>query len=256
VNVIDDPMSEDKPTATRLIQAMSEKYAQCSSYSDSGRERRSDEWDVRFCTYFVRPDKMRFEWIRGFGSCEEHGMFRSDGRTTFSRDIFADRVIEEKSLVAAVAGATGISSGTAFIIPSLLISIPGKRTLAQLRDLRIVDQEAVDDLLCYHLLAGLDSPNDTDLWLAANDFSVRKMRSKSVIRPEALAKAVEIIEKTMADPSKLPPEYQEAVKQFDASDVVRKLLAVNRGPIREFFSEIVYADVKFDKVIQMRTSSN
>ena len=119
------------PDAAALLRQMCELYANCSSSRDQGQvvtkmvsERIAERTERKpFATHFVRPDRFRFEFRARVGASENFAsrfvVWRLDGVCGTHWSIGEDR--EERSLRLALAGATGVSGGSAHTVPSLLI---------------------------------------------------------------------------------------------------------------------------------------
>lgn len=118
--------------ANELIAMVVDVYRTAKSYRDTGTIIAYDAYGeserdhVTFKTAFVRPDRFRFEWREPWpidGSVRR--VVWSDGREarTWWQVPLGDDLDEiEPSLDLAIAGATGVSRGTAHTIPSLLLA--------------------------------------------------------------------------------------------------------------------------------------
>ena len=119
----EDPKSAD-PTTQQIIDRMIKAYAECKSYQDSGvvvtqfalpTGNRTDE--KPFTTSFVRPDHFRFE----FKDKARAYIVWSKGKDVKTWWDVQPEVKTPDSLMLAIAGATGVSGGSAFRIPSMLM---------------------------------------------------------------------------------------------------------------------------------------
>lgn len=141
--------------ADGLIDRVVEKYRNATSYRDHGtviqfeENGEDEEYRKTFKTAFVRPDRFRFEWSEPWPmSGRVRRVVWSDGKETRTWwEIPLGRDLDEKDadLDMAIAGATGVSSGAANTIPSILMygTVRG-RTLKDLERSR-VEREVVLD---------------------------------------------------------------------------------------------------------------
>ncbi len=176
----------DGLTAQQILDKMAAAYATCKSYRDSGvvtndfgpRPGSGATYprhvDVKpFRTAFVRPDLFRFEYDNP--TPEKSYIIwakRGDVRTWW---YVKPGVEKQPSLGEAVAGATGVSSGSAHIIPSLLLPDRiGGRKLTAMTDLKRLPDEVVEQTLCFKL-EGKYVNRPTTLWLEKADFLLVRM---------------------------------------------------------------------------------
>lgn len=172
--------------ANEILLRTKEIYRECSSYSDSGIAQLVppiSKTNLEFATFFVRPNKFRFEWRDWhpyFGKelpPTENALW-TDGKRT--RTKFLGKIISEKSLGFAVAGATGVSFGTVLLISKLLMGnyIESSLDWFNMSDPRILDEEVVGNSPCYHLVGTVESTDDHDAWIDIHEFLVRRLSHK------------------------------------------------------------------------------
>jgi len=168
---------------------MAERYASISSYEDSGVvETVTDgvlskrNTDILFKTYFTRPNKFRFEWL----DCRalvfsDRSVVWSDGSKSFTSHAYKPGHIEtEEDLGMAVAGATGVSLGSAHTIPVMLISEIRGFVATEIKKPRVKGQEVFEGEDCY-ILEGLDfGDKPLQLWISKADSLLRKLRSTGI----------------------------------------------------------------------------
>jgi len=115
-------------TAQEIMEEVRAAYASCASYRDRGNVRTdflrpSGELymstDRPFLTVFQRPDRFRYEY-RDDDTCRRYVVWR-EGVAVRSRWDMMRAEQREESLVLALAGATGVSGGSAHTVPSLLL---------------------------------------------------------------------------------------------------------------------------------------
>jgi hypothetical protein len=170
--------------AKEVLAAMAKTYALCRTYQDQGKvqitfiEPKGNRiQEIHFSTAFVRPDRFRFEYRdwdffkkqRCFIICEE-------GATVKAWWDVEPGVKTPKSLELALAGATGVSAGSAHTIPALLLpeEVGGKK-LTDLREPSLAAEEEVAGEDCYvikgHFLAK-DKKVPTTVWISKKNHLV------------------------------------------------------------------------------------
>ena len=169
--------------AKSILDNMFKAYSRLSSYQDEGIviETRDEPTGgtiekMPFKTSFRRPNMFRFEWTDyGITKLGRTHIVWSNGKEAFTY-WEPDRYEKEKSLGLAVAGASGVSSGTAWTVSSLLLpeEISGA-TWKKQEKVSLAGEEVVDGVSSYHLKAVFgDGP--LELWVGKTDFLVRKLR--------------------------------------------------------------------------------
>jgi outer membrane lipoprotein-sorting protein len=178
--------SSRKPDPKAIIARMTQRYGTVSSYEDIGVVVNTTERDSGgsiekkpFKIFFTRPNLFRFEWIDYFPWKEGRlYMIWSNGKGAFSYSQ-PDEYEQEESLEMAIAGATGISSGAAYTIPTMLTDDASGFTFSDLEKLTLVNEEIFEGELCYHL-RGFDRSKELhDLWISKKNYLLRKSRGES-----------------------------------------------------------------------------
>ncbi len=154
--------STDGLTAQQIIDKMATTYATCKSYRDSGvvtndfgPHRAGDRFprhvDVKpFRTAFVRPNHFRFEYDNPTPE-KSYIVWAKAGEVR--KWWYVDPGVEKvSSLDQALAGATGVSGGSAHTIPVLLLpdQLTGAK-LSAMKDLTRLPDETVDGTPCFKL---------------------------------------------------------------------------------------------------------
>jgi hypothetical protein len=140
-----------EPSAPELLARMASKYAQCKSYQDSGVVSilyfgpAGDRTEQRpFRTAFVRPDRFRFEYQETgtFGATRRYIVWRLESRVRTWWDV-KPGIEEGMSLGSALAGATGVSGGSAHTVPAMLLpgEVQGRRLTDMTEVKRIPDAD-------------------------------------------------------------------------------------------------------------------
>lgn len=171
-------------TAREILDRMEKTYSSCKSYRDSGvvktvyitaKEKRTEERP--FTTAFVRPDRFRFEYRRGIegprGGESRYIVWRNGPEVETWWD-FRPGFAKPESLNMGLAGATGVSGGSAHRIPALLLSEVEGRRLTEIKDARRIDDATFDNVDCFRIEGKfLDDP--MTLWIDKASFLVRKI---------------------------------------------------------------------------------
>lgn len=184
---VGEALAQDRQlTGSEVVQKMAEQYANAKSYQDEGVVQNvkpgSSAPEIEpvnsFKTYFVRPDKIRFEWVeKNFYGKTEQYIIWSDGEGVFSDYPFGSEKAE--SIGMAVAGATGISRGAAHLIPVLLnIGVNGFR-VTKMENLSLLREEEVEGEICFVVRGDHPFGFPIDLWISKKDFLLRKQREKN-----------------------------------------------------------------------------
>lgn len=170
---------------------MTERYTSMQSYQDCGAVRVYSRLlpltiDLTFQTYFVRPDLFRFEWhsqsrlLRWSDGFRHYAAIWSNGDSVYT--YWNTRGLrEERSLKSAVAGATGISHGSAHTVYRLLNNKVGGFTFTELQQLSKLHGQKFEGTPC-HTIRGRHPRGGTyKLWIGKEDLLIRKVRSTSGI---------------------------------------------------------------------------
>jgi outer membrane lipoprotein-sorting protein len=185
--------STDSLTAQQILDKMASTYATCKSYRDSGAVTNffsPQHIDVRpFRTAFVRPNEFRFEYDDP--DPEKPYIVWAKGDEVRTWWYVKPGVQNPSSLELGIAGATGVSGGSAHTIPNLLLPDQiGGRSIASLTDLTRLPDDAVDDTPCFKL-QGKFADQPTTLWLEKETYLIRRIaedtkltRTTTVYRPE------------------------------------------------------------------------
>jgi len=182
-------LSQNKDSLPQtIIKKTAERYAAISSYQDSGvvetiggASLPARSTDIFFKTYFTRPRKLRFEWT-DYSPLSSVGrnIVWSDGVKTFGFYSFEpDKIETKESLELGIAGATGVSRGSAHTVPNLLTNEIGGFSLAELTKLTLKGQEQFEGEDCFVLEGYHPNGEAWQLWIGKKDFLLRKLRTKS-----------------------------------------------------------------------------
>jgi hypothetical protein len=145
----------------QILAALAEVYAECGSYRDCGQvvtrffhaDDNPGHTNVQpFTTAFVRPDRFRFEFRDQDDEEWKRYIVWANSELIRTWWHLHDGVEQEESLALALAGATGVSGGSAHTIPALLLpaQVDGRR-LTDLVRLTSLGDDLIDGITCYRL---------------------------------------------------------------------------------------------------------
>lgn len=171
-----------EPSLNEIISTIHKTYQRADTYIDtgtvqtvfivSGRRRTNLK---PFTTAFVRPDLFRFEFRSRRGEFEwDNYIVWKRGKIIKTWWSAMDTQELPASLGMAVAGATGVSGGSAHLIPSLLLpDVIGGRKITELSDARLAGREAG-----LYKIEGQDSRgSSTKIWVDPNTFLIIRVFS-------------------------------------------------------------------------------
>jgi hypothetical protein len=220
--------TEDYPVDEgSILNKVRETYLGFSSYSDSGTVKIVPPIGkgkaTEFKTYFVRPDKVRFEWnswhpFQGDLDSPMKSAIWSDGER--SNILFMGDQKGTDGISLAIAGATGVSSGSVHMILKLLfpegIQITG--VWHEMQNVKLLDDEEIGGSCCYHLIGETKRPDDTEAWISKNNLVVRRLRVHRRLTPEDRgrmnAKRIEGLQKAGVPPEHFPKESLEVREYY------------------------------------------
>ena len=176
-----------KASAKTILNRMAQSYARYRSYQDEGLVITTyDEptggriEKLPFKTHFKRPNLLRFEWI-DYSPWKEGRTYIiwSNGKESFTY-WQPDRYEKAEDLGMAIAGATGISRGSAQTVSRLLLGDEGIGfSVGELDTPSLVSEEMFGGALCYRI-KGKDSQGGWDeLWIGKKDLLLRKVREET-----------------------------------------------------------------------------
>ncbi len=152
-------------SAQQIMDRMTSLYATCHSYVDEGevttifiKQGRRRTVVKPFTTAFVRPSDFRFEFKDRHGENEWNSyIVWKDAESVQTWWSVRPGVQSQPNLSLALAGATGVSSGSAATIPSLLMpDMVGGNRIKSLSALKLIGEEKVNDRAAYQI-EGTDS---------------------------------------------------------------------------------------------------
>lgn len=129
-----------------------------------------------FSTAFVRPDRFRFEFRDSFSrGPERRHIVWEQGKEIQTWTSLEPEARRAESLGLALAGAAGVSGGSAHMIPSLIFPAEADaRRLADLTDLQRVEDATLGKIE-YFRLQGKYADSPTTVWIDKTSFLVRRI---------------------------------------------------------------------------------
>lgn len=175
--------NQDTPTAKEILVRVSEIYENCKSYRDTGvvttifnNSGGKRTVEKPFNTAFVRPNRFRFEYYDKEAGGPKNRYIIAQNANEIQSWWEIKRVVEQpKSLGLALAGATGVSSGSAHTIPALLLpkEINGSR-LTALADAKRIDDGDLENVKCFRIQSKEINSMMT-LWIDKESYLVRRI---------------------------------------------------------------------------------
>jgi outer membrane lipoprotein-sorting protein len=185
-----DELESQAPSAQDVLDRMAKTYAGCRSYHDSGVVKTvfvgangSRTVEQPFTTAFVRPDRFRFEFkeTRGGGEAIRYIVWRK-GMEVYKWWDFWSVVEKRETLDLALAGASGVSGGSAHTVPALLLPKEiGGRRLTDMTEVKRLEDAGLDKVDCFRIEGKLaDSPRT--LWIDKKTFLLRRIDTQAEFR--------------------------------------------------------------------------
>jgi hypothetical protein len=200
--------------AAEVLRRIGEVYANARAYVDTGivtttfiHPNRRTIRRLPFKTAFERPHRFRYEF-----EDEDSGH-----RLVIWQDVPPAKLfwtvtgeVETRELSMAIAAATGVSGGSAFAIPRLLIGdlFGGAQGPTDLEEASHLGEEVIDGVRCLSI-QGRRGANPVTLSVGADDLLVRRIFETHHFGPEQRAR-------TLADlPEEMRPRFAARAEDFD-----------------------------------------
>lgn len=180
----------DTLSAKDVLDRMVSVYASCKSYMDKGQTK---EVFLRaggnlivikpFTTAFVRPSHFRFEFTEDSDSRTQRHVVWRDNASVRSWWSIKPEIKYYETLAEPIAGATGISSMSAIVVPSMLFQNLGDtRRLQHLTELSLVTEEKVRGRPAYRIQGKDWLKKSITIWIEKETFLLVKVfeRTKEV----------------------------------------------------------------------------
>lgn len=173
-------------TAARILERMGKTYAECKTYRDTGvvtilffKDDRKRTDRRPFTTAFVRPDEFRYEFRSRRGEEEfDRYLVWCKGQDVRTRWDIRPGVGTETSLPRALAGPTGVSGGSAYTVPALLMPQDTGWNLTDLEDAQRVEDGEIDGTKCYRIKGSI-SGRPMLLWIEKTSSLLRRIEQEN-----------------------------------------------------------------------------
>ncbi len=181
-------------------------YSHLKSYSDEGAQD-SKLQKITFKTVYKSPGKLYFQYTdtRKFLSKTDTWFLYSSGKKDLKGAWLANAYlfgkVEHKPLTLEIAGFTGISRGTAYLVPTMLFSGIGGRMFHDSKDAVVLRNETMGGESCYVVNSKKDN---ITLWISTKSLALRQV--------------IELGETTTYKP-RLNPKVDDKVFAFPAPTV-------------------------------------
>jgi hypothetical protein len=230
-----------------ILNCVQATYRGFQSYADTGTVETVPpigKTPTEFKTYFIQPNKVRFEWRAwhpyfGKEHPPEENVIWSNGERSHS--FFLGKQNSPDGISLAIAGATGVSSGSVHMILKLLFPecIEISRVWYNMQNSRLLEDAEINGSQCYHLIGETKLPDDVEAWIGKDDMIVRRLRTHMRITPadreKMNAKAIEALTKAGVPPRHFPEQSLET---------------------REYYHEYNYQTVSHDGVLSAQLFSS
>jgi len=174
----------DRVEPEEIIQKMMQIYASLNSYTDEGVVNTYLRQDgqialsqIKFKTIFLRPNRLRFElnYCLENGTRADQEILLSDGERVFISE--KKKPVPIKSIEEGLASLDGISFGSSYFVPRMLLGLKEKFLLSNLRSVRIEGEEKIDNE-DFVLIRGKHPKRESDvlIYIKKKDFILVKIR--------------------------------------------------------------------------------
>jgi len=214
---------KDEKTSGEVINKMFDVYRNLTSYQDTGEVETTmlmggagtkQVMKSPFKTFFKRPNLMRFEWKNMMPFAKSSNVLWSNGEETYTYWPQFGQYKKDESLRMGLAGATGVSGGSAHKVPSMLLY--QNNIFATLKPV-LLCRGKFEGVQC-HVIAGNDiMNNETILWIGVDELLLRKVETTRKSHKGILEKARESLKESGSD-VKIPD-----IKIPDFSSVIREV---------------------------------
>ena len=174
-------------SAKEILDRMVSVYGSCKSYVDKGETREvffttgGSRVDIKpFTTAFVRPSDFRFEVTENKDLITQRLVVWRDKRSIRSWWSLRPETKYYETLLEPVARATGVSSTSALVVPSMLFQNLGdRRVLQSLTELSLVGEEKVSGRNAYRIRGKSLNNTWVTIWIDKETFLLVKLFQKT-----------------------------------------------------------------------------
>ena len=175
------PVFGAEPAADELLKKVAQKYQTMKTYRADGTIRmdadsagRKLQIETSFTMLLKKPNLYLISW-KQTGIVPQSGTVWSDGTQPYLYMAATNAYGKMESDEMALAGATGISGGAAFTIPSMFLPVFTKPAeLSRLKDPQIKESEAVEGDDCYVIAGSSPLSAKETFWISKESHLIRK----------------------------------------------------------------------------------
>lgn len=175
------------PEAVEILQKMAAAYATLTSYQDQGevviipRSGRGALITIAFALQLEPPSKMVINWEERFTAkltFSGHIIVAADGTTTLKQSMAKAPRLCKDPQEALVLGFVS-NHGGGYHVPSMFLpkTTPYQFRLTDLVEATVVESQDVEGKACYHLKGRCPNGPGYELWIARDDFLLRKLKT-------------------------------------------------------------------------------
>ncbi len=169
-----------------ILNELQERYAALTSYQDVGvvlsQHAGSDTiHETLFSTHFIRPDRLRFDWTTHhpyppLRHLQSHHRIWQNATGVFSQYHGAAEPEPLSDVALAISGAKGVSGGSSYTIPRMLIGMSGEFASEFLTVQAITDGET-EGLPCRCVIAADARQRPYRLYIGRDDLLLHRVSS-------------------------------------------------------------------------------
>ena len=196
----------DEPTAEAVIKKVEETYVAMETYQadgtvvaniDTGKTKIKQE--TTFSIRLMKPDLYRITWSQKGPVAQSGAVWRQDGKPHLymsALNAFSKMANDEMAL----GGATGISGGAAFTIPSLFLTLKGgpSSPLASLENPMLEGSETIDGEECFKISGPTAVSKKETYWISKEKSLIRKY-VRSLEAPDVPAPVAEMTDEQIEE---------------------------------------------------------
>jgi outer membrane lipoprotein-sorting protein len=185
-----DQADKDNLTAEQILTRMTKVYANCKTYSDSGSVKTllvktggNTTSKLLFTTAFVRPGRFRFEYTGKSDNVDDVYIVWCNGKQVQTWWAVAPGIKREDSLDDALAGAVGVSKGSAQTIPVLLLpkEVTGGHLTDEMPGAKRIEDAKLGKVDCFRIAGKIVShtssvkSDSATVWIEKKSFLIRRI---------------------------------------------------------------------------------
>ena len=175
------PVFGEEPAADEVLKKVAEKYRTMETYKaegtihmDADTAGRKLQLETSFSMLLKKPNLYLISWTQT-GIVPQSGTVWSDGTQPYLYMGATNAYAKMNSDEMALAGATGISGGAAFTIPSMFLPVfTNPAELTRLNDPQIEKSEVIEEDDCYVIAGSSPLSAKESFWISKESHLIRK----------------------------------------------------------------------------------